>query len=359
MALSGGVVYNPHTGRNVSWKPAGPVVDFWNFISSHKAQGFSCLGVLGNAYHLSRTGDHTPWSNHTTPGNVWPRVGWVYAIDVNFSRLPDFERWLLAALRAGKYKEVKYWNILNRHWNVSNRFKSAFYSGDHHLHMSFMPGWENGRSSILVDFFNEVYLGVKNTKPAAGFATYKVVDGDNLTSIARRYGVSINDIVKLNGIKNADSISVGQVLKVKGNTSADTNASRPATINGVKRLYDPDRLKKYRITLSNGAVPFSDITAVPAPTLAKYIKFVDGYGGSENEQQRKIVEYLVQLVGANSAYTLGKLGSKLNGKDRTYELSPESNAVFRHLTLEAGGKWNPTYPVDTLRALGHTDSWWG
>jgi len=44
--------------------------------------------------------------------------------------------------------------------------------------------------------------------------TYEVQSGDNLTAIARRLGVSISDLMALNGIVNPDQVQAGQVLKV-------------------------------------------------------------------------------------------------------------------------------------------------
>jgi LysM repeat protein len=41
------------------------------------------------------------------------------------------------------------------------------------------------------------------------------VAGDNLTKIAARYKTTVKALVALNGIKNANQISVGQVLKLK------------------------------------------------------------------------------------------------------------------------------------------------
>jgi len=52
-------------------------------------------------------------------------------------------------------------------------------------------------------------------KPANTSATYTVKAGDNLTRIASRHGTTVAALVKLNGIKNANLINVGQVLKLK------------------------------------------------------------------------------------------------------------------------------------------------
>ena len=49
---------------------------------------------------------------------------------------------------------------------------------------------------------------------AASGATYTVVSGDNLTKIAKAHGTTVASLTKLNGIKNANLIFPGQVLKL-------------------------------------------------------------------------------------------------------------------------------------------------
>jgi murein DD-endopeptidase MepM/ murein hydrolase activator NlpD len=51
-------------------------------------------------------------------------------------------------------------------------------------------------------------------KPTATGRTYTVKSGDNLTRIAARYRTSVSKLVALNGIKNANLIFAGQVLKI-------------------------------------------------------------------------------------------------------------------------------------------------
>jgi murein DD-endopeptidase MepM/ murein hydrolase activator NlpD len=51
-------------------------------------------------------------------------------------------------------------------------------------------------------------------KPKAAANTYTVVKGDNLTKIAKAHGTTVAALVKLNGIKDANKIAIGQVLKV-------------------------------------------------------------------------------------------------------------------------------------------------
>jgi LysM repeat protein len=52
-------------------------------------------------------------------------------------------------------------------------------------------------------------------KPVSSGSTYTVVSGDNLTKIANRFGTTVAELVKLNKIKNANLINVGQVIKIK------------------------------------------------------------------------------------------------------------------------------------------------
>ena len=54
--------------------------------------------------------------------------------------------------------------------------------------------------------------GVNTTKPAP--KTYTVKKGDTLTAIAKKYKTTIKKLVALNGIKDANKIYPGQVLKV-------------------------------------------------------------------------------------------------------------------------------------------------
>ena len=54
-------------------------------------------------------------------------------------------------------------------------------------------------------------------KPAVAKAkpkSHKVVSGDTLGKIATKYKTTVSALTKLNGIKNANSISVGQVIKL-------------------------------------------------------------------------------------------------------------------------------------------------
>lgn len=71
-----------------------------------------------------------------------------------------------------------------------------------------------------VKVVNGLYNWVKTssfTTQINNIETYTVVKGDTLWSIAKRFNTTVDDLVRLNNIKNRDLIYVGQVLKIKGN----------------------------------------------------------------------------------------------------------------------------------------------
>ena len=59
--------------------------------------------------------------------------------------------------------------------------------------------------------------------------THKVVKGDTLSAIAKKYGTTVNAIAKLNNIKNVNLIYVGQVLTISGKSSTEVVPKTPTT----------------------------------------------------------------------------------------------------------------------------------
>lgn len=68
----------------------------------------------------------------------------------------------------------------------------------------------------------DVYLGIQenvpSTSPGSGYTEYTVRSGDTLWLIAQRYGTTVDEIKRLNGL-TSNALSIGQVLKIPGNTT--------------------------------------------------------------------------------------------------------------------------------------------
>lgn len=56
---------------------------------------------------------------------------------------------------------------------------------------------------------------------STGEVNYIVQKGDNLNTIANKYGVTVSDIKKLNNLKT-NTLQIGQVLKIPGSTNYNT-----------------------------------------------------------------------------------------------------------------------------------------
>ena len=55
--------------------------------------------------------------------------------------------------------------------------------------------------------------------------TYKVVKGDTLTKIAKKFNTTVSNIAALNNIKNVNLIYVGQVLVISGKSITPENTA--------------------------------------------------------------------------------------------------------------------------------------
>lgn len=107
---------------------------------------------------------------------------------------------------------------------------------------------------------NLIYVGQELIIPrltAAGGQVYTVRAGDTLSVIARRYGISIDDIVAANGLTNRDSIFAGQQLNIP-QIGGSAPAPEPAAADMVYTLQRGDSL--YRLSLIYG-VAVDDLLA--------------------------------------------------------------------------------------------------
>ena len=63
-------------------------------------------------------------------------------------------------------------------------------------------------------------------------ATYSVARGDNLTNIARKFGVSVKAIAAANGIRNLNLIGIGKLLRIPGGTPQVALAAFSGAVGG-------------------------------------------------------------------------------------------------------------------------------
>lgn len=99
----------------------------------------------------------------------------------------------------------------------------------------------------LCEHYGYTYGGKSETPVQGGADTYTVQSGDTLTYIARKYGLTYQEIADYNGIKDPNRIYTGQVIKIPGKAAAavsikagDTVRVKPGskTYDGKTKLAD-------------------------------------------------------------------------------------------------------------------------
>ncbi|MCQ2270983.1 MAG: LysM peptidoglycan-binding domain-containing protein [Bacteroidales bacterium] len=71
---------------------------------------------------------------------------------------------------------------------------------------------------------------VQNDVPTEKVTNYTVKAGDTLSGICGRFGVNMNDVVRLNNISNPNIIRIGQVIKIAGEAKEPTNKVSKMTV---------------------------------------------------------------------------------------------------------------------------------
>ena len=96
-------------------------------------------------------------------------------------------------------------------------------------------------------------LAVIALTPLAGHgANVTVQSGETLSDIADRYGVSMNSLMRLNGIRNSDHVEAGQTLRLPGSVSAGKgrhSVQSGDTLSGIAAQY---RVSERQLMALNG-----------------------------------------------------------------------------------------------------------
>lgn len=142
-------------------------------------------------------------------------------------------------------------NDLDGPWRSSTSDSSHLW----HIHISFFRKFSNDYKAIrgVVDVMKGVpwkKAVVKPTpvkpvasppKPVATPTTHKVVKGDTLSGLSKRYGVPVETLKRLNNIPPSNIIRVGSILQLK---SPGSPVSAPTPVKEEKVAVDPT--EKYR-----------------------------------------------------------------------------------------------------------------
>ena len=79
-----------------------------------------------------------------------------------------------------------------------------------------------------------IFLFISTLAMAA--TTYTMKKGDNLSTVAQKYGVSVSDIIKANNIKNPNKVNVGTKLVIPPKTKKYT-VQKGDTLTGIAKKF--------------------------------------------------------------------------------------------------------------------------
>lgn len=94
-------------------------------------------------------------------------------------------------------------------------------------------GDQTGKEICTRSYYNKPWDYVLRLEEKTEETTYTVKKGDTLSSIAKKYGVTVSNLVTWNGIKNPDLIRVGQKIYIKGGSQSNPIVSSPKKFIGV------------------------------------------------------------------------------------------------------------------------------
>ncbi|MCY7931787.1 N-acetylmuramoyl-L-alanine amidase [Bacillus inaquosorum] len=141
--------------------------------------------------------------------------------------------------------------LKERGWGVDRVRKHQDWSGKYCPHRVLAEDrWEEVKASIAAELKalggnSTSSSSAKKSAPKTSGSTYTVKKGDTLSEIAEKTGVSVAKLQSYNGIKNANKITVGQVLKLKGGSTSSSK--------GKKYVYLPASADSWRIYPTNKA----------------------------------------------------------------------------------------------------------
>lgn len=114
----------------------------------------------------------------------------------------------------------------------------------------------NNLDSTLLSIGQTLKIPIVNSEevPSTNDITYTVKRGDNLYSIARKYNVSVSDLMSYNNLTN-NLLSIGQIIKIPSNGMTETIyiVQNGDTLYGIARKFNTtvDSIKRKNDLTSN------------------------------------------------------------------------------------------------------------
>ncbi|NNV04935.1 LysM peptidoglycan-binding domain-containing protein [Geobacillus sp. C56-T2] len=195
---------------------------------------------------------------------------------------------------------------------------------------------QNHLSSDLIFPGQVLQIDEQSGSEQAVTSTYTVQSGDTLSGIARKFGTTVDALLKLNpSIADPNFIRAGQALQVTGGqASTNTYTVQPAAaaVNGQYIVQKGDTLSgianKFQTTVDRLLALNPQITNPNVIRIGQAIKVAGGATAVRAEQSVSAVKPVAAESSASLADRIIEIGEKYLGARYLYGASPSRTDVF-------------------------------
>jgi N-acetylmuramoyl-L-alanine amidase len=168
---------------------------------------------------------------------------------------------------------------------------------------------------------------------------HTVTRGQNLSSIAQRYGVNVNQLIRWNNLENPNKVYTGQTLYIEERLDAESYNSSELELL-ARLIHAEARGENLEGQIAVGAVVLNRLKSPQFPKTLREVIYQTGAFTAVQDQQIKLEPDATARRAAEAA---------LQGDD------PTDGALFYYNPTLARDKWIRTRPV--LKVIGnHTFS---
>lgn len=193
------------------------------------------------------------------------------------------------------------------------------------------------------------------TKPATNTGVHVVQSGESLTSVANKYGMSLQDLAALNGLSVTDGILINQKLKVVGTPAKTTKTGTPAKSTST------DKVATYKVQSGDtltGVAKKLGVTNAQIADLNNFNANSPLIAGQTIKVPASSTQVDRKLNNQSVKYTV-QSGDSLSSVANKYGISIDELAVANNLSKNAGlirGKTITIPAAGTVKATKQADA---
>jgi len=227
-------------------------------------------------------------------------------------------------------------------WNISRKYGVS---------VSTLMKVNNLKSADRLQINQKIWVSSSEKRPSPGdpsnqYQIYQVQAGDNLWSIARRYRVSLELLMNVNGLNQQSRLRIGQQIRIPAYVEDGYGESQKGFIWPLMgRVSSPFGMRGRR--MHNGI----DICA-PAGTIIRAAQsgIVTFSGASGNYGRMVIITHAngQQTVYAHNSINLVTRGQRVNQGDPIARVGSTGNATGNHCHFEIRQNGTPINPMTWL-----------